>query len=175
MKNRCARAIVLGLFTGFILLSSIAHAQAPASASRRVSKGPEASSGRAEFASHVVRTGRTIGEFGGLEVYENENRDVIVQVGFKNAGRVMIQPQILVEIYDVQGNLMERFEGDATRLYPGMSNRQQVSVSHLPADNFEVLRVVEAGEENSFGAQYTLDLKSADRVALNGKMDDRQP
>ena len=171
MKNRFLFSIICCLF----VFSGELYAQSAGAPYEAVQDGKGMHTKPIEFASHIMRTGRAKVAFDGVRVVENEDRDLVLLAGYTNTGKVMIEPEIWVEIYDTAGNLLDRMQGDEKRLYPGMTSKQSISVTHILPGTYEVLLVVDAGEENIFGAQYTLDLTPKGIASRQGLVNGLQP
>lgn len=171
MKNR----LLSGIICCFFVFSGDLYAQSVGSPYEAVKDGKGLHAAPIEFASHIMRTGRAKVAFDGVKVVENEDRDLILHAGYTNTGKIMIEPEIWVEIYDTAGNLLDRMQGDPRRVYPGMTSKQSISVTHILPGTYEVLLVVDAGEDNIFGAQYTLDLTPKGIASRQGLVNGLQP
>ncbi|MEZ4702385.1 MAG: hypothetical protein R2834_18780 [Rhodothermales bacterium] len=112
-----------------------------------------------QIATHIAGTGVTDLTFLGVDV-RDENGMHVMTADVENTGDVVIEPSIWVELYSASGDLVERRQAEPTRLYPGDSLRHRLPLDTLGAGIYEALIVVDAGGDNIFGAQYTLDLNT---------------
>ena len=51
------------------------------------------------------------------------------------------------------------FDGERARVYPGTSVRRAIDLSRVPAGGYKALLVADAGEDNVYGATYTLEIE----------------
>lgn len=93
-----------------------------------------------------------------VNLVQQENGAKVLNIAVENTGVQMIRPAMWVEVYDEQGQSKGRIEGAVYRIYPGTSILQQFDLGQLPAGTYQALVVVDAGGNDLFGAQYTLDL-----------------
>lgn len=110
-----------------------------------------------QVATRIAGTGRSeirFAEAGLLAEAETK----ALQFGVENTGSILIRPEVWVELYDAAGNPQGRRTGAKARIYPGTSVRQQIDLSDLPPGTYKALVVVDAGGEDVYGAQYTLEL-----------------
>ncbi|MDZ4698432.1 MAG: hypothetical protein SH809_01895 [Rhodothermales bacterium] len=110
-----------------------------------------------QLATHIEGTGHANLLFRGVDVHD-EAGVRIMTADLENTGDVMIEPLISVELYTPAGELVERHQAMSLRLYPGDSLRHRLPLDTLNAGSYEALIVVDAGGENIFGAQYTLNV-----------------
>jgi hypothetical protein len=110
-----------------------------------------------QVATHIEGTGQADLLFRGVDVHD-EAGERIMTADLENTGDVLIEPSISVELYTPAGELVVRHQAESFRLYPGDSLRHRLPLDTLNAGNYEALIVVDAGGDNIFGAQYTLDV-----------------
>ena len=82
-----------------------------------------------------------------------------------NTGDMLVKPEVWFELYDEAGNLQERLEGRADWVFPGGFDRVVADVAHVRPGVYEAQVVVDAGEENIFGASFRVDMTGVGRVA----------
>ncbi|HET6566692.1 MAG TPA: hypothetical protein VFG50_01935, partial [Rhodothermales bacterium] len=82
----------------------------------------------------------------------------LLQVDLVNEGTLAVRPQVWVELYDEDGNDAGRIDGTSLRLYPGTSVRQRFSFGKELSGRYRALVFVDAGDDEVYGAEYTLDL-----------------
>ena len=111
-----------------------------------------------QIATHIQGTGRSnlIMPDSGLERLDGGG--VALRVIVENSGSRMIRPEIWVEIYGDDGKAFGRREGVQSRIYPGTSINQQISLGDLEAGAYRALVILDGGGEEVYGAEYTLDL-----------------
>lgn len=91
--------------------------------------------------------------------YEPDSKaGTTLQLDLRNGGDLMRDPQVWVELYDASGKLVGRFEGVRKRLYPGSVSRQRIDLGSLESGAYNALILVDAGEDELFGAQYAVNL-----------------
>lgn len=84
----------------------------------------------------------------------------ILQVDLENVGEKWLRPALSVELYDTQGNFIERFEGEMVlRIYPGTSIRHKIDLSRLPKGNYKALVIADCGGDDIFGGSYLMEFK----------------
>lgn len=82
-----------------------------------------------------------------------------VQLDVNNPGERALQPTVWGEFYAAEGGqLAKRVESPKMRLYPGCVGRFQLDITDLPAGKYESLIVADNGDDNVFGARYSLEI-----------------
>jgi hypothetical protein len=119
--------------------------------------------------TQVVRYGiqlvTEIGDTGyGLLAIENpavnqEDQRNALEIDVINTGTIWLQPTFTCTIFDLLGNELEVVEGGEKRLYPGTSAKLAFRLSELVSGKYRALVLADAGGENLFGANYTLELE----------------
>lgn len=108
-----------------------------------------------QIATHIRGTGERLVEFKDPQVVKSGGKRLF-QVDVENTGTRGIRPEVSLEVFNEKGQSAGTFSGVRYRIYPGTSVRQQIDLSSLPSGSYKALFVVDAGEEDIFGAQYTL-------------------
>lgn len=111
-----------------------------------------------QIATHLLGSERPTIGFQQVRLQTSESGGRVLEVDLENQGELFAQSTLWVELYAQDGTAQGRRDGTSTRLYPGTSVRQQVDLSDLTPGQYEALIVVDSGEENVVGAQYTLEL-----------------
>jgi len=62
-----------------------------------------------------------------------------------------------VELFDQMGASKGKFGGVQYRIYPGTSVRQSIFLDGVPAGTYKALIVIDDGNDDVFGAEYTLE------------------
>lgn len=111
-----------------------------------------------QLASHVVGDSQPAIDFQQVRLQTNQHGARVLEVDLANRGERFARSTVWVEVYAEDGSAQGRRDGAANRIYPGTSVRQQIDLSDLAPGRYEALIVVDSGEENVVGAQYTLEL-----------------
>ncbi len=111
-----------------------------------------------QLATHIAQTGEKKINFLNAQLVTKETGEKVLQVDIENTGDVGIRPDVYVELFDADGTSVGKFPGIRFRMYPGTSVRQQINLSKAPAGEYRALVVVDAGGDDVFGAQYTINL-----------------
>jgi hypothetical protein len=111
-----------------------------------------------QVATHLLGSERSTIGFQQVRLQTNESGGRVLEVDLENQGELFAQSTLWVELFTQDGTAQGRRDGTSTRIYPGTSVRQQVDLSDLSPGQYEALIVVDSGEENVVGAQYTLEL-----------------
>ncbi|MFH1452365.1 MAG: hypothetical protein ABIH00_00055 [Armatimonadota bacterium] len=77
----------------------------------------------------------------------------------ENIGERSLSPYIAMELYDNEGNIVGRYEGDKLRIYPGCSASYMVELGDVPKGNYKSLILLDNKDEYVFGAQYDLAIE----------------
>ena len=80
----------------------------------------------------------------------------VLQIDIENIGSRWVRPVLWVELYDSNGKLIGKFEGDQFRIYPKTSVRYRVDLTEVPDGIYKALAVADCGDDNVFGINYTL-------------------
>jgi hypothetical protein len=111
-----------------------------------------------QIATHIAGTGvRTI-EFKNPKVVSKGSDGKVFQIDVVNTGDLGMRPEVYVELFNGAGISQGKFPGVRYRLYPGTSVRQTIDLTGVPRGEYKALVVVDAGGDDVFGAQYTLQL-----------------
>ncbi len=111
-----------------------------------------------QIATHLLGSERPAISFQQVRLQTSESGGRVLEVDLENQGELFAQSTLWVELYAQDGTAQGRRDGTSTRIYPGTSVRQQIDLSDLTPGQYEALIVVDSGEENVVGAQYTLEL-----------------
>jgi len=87
-----------------------------------------------------------------------DNR-VLFQLDVANTGEHSMTPLVWAELYNKEGTYMGRFESMRQRIYPGCSTRNEIDLTNVPRGEYKALVVADNGDENVFGAEYSIELK----------------
>lgn len=109
-----------------------------------------------QIATHIANTGTRAVRFLEAKLIKQESGERVLQVDIENSGDRWIRPDFHVELFDTTGKTEGKIPGARFRMYPGTSVRQLISLKDIPAGTYKALIVVDAGGDDVFGAQYTL-------------------
>lgn len=91
-----------------------------------------------------------------LKKEENIN---IFSIDMENVGERMLRPNIWIELYNLEGKTVGTFEGSPVRIFPGTSSRRKIELINVPSGTYKALVVADCGDENLFGANYTIEIE----------------
>jgi hypothetical protein len=110
-----------------------------------------------QIVSHIGQTGSRDLKFLDTRLL-NIQGDRILQVDLENTGERWLKPLVWVDLYDMTGNHIGKYEGDQLRTYPGTSIRQKIALSSIQPGKYKALIIADCGEEDLFGIHYTLTI-----------------
>ncbi len=106
----------------------------------------------------IGRTGATSLRFSDRRLVKEEKHRLL-ELDVENAGERLLSPHVWAELFNTQGQPAGQVDGSRHRIYPGCSSRFQLDLSALPPGEYKAVVVADNGDENVFGANYTLELK----------------
>ncbi len=109
-----------------------------------------------QIATTISGTGKKSIRFIASKLLKEPGGAVALQVDLEDDGTLGFRPEVYAEIFDSKGGSRGKFPGHMFRMYPGTSVRQTIALGKLPPGSYKALVVVDAGGEDVFGAQYTL-------------------
>jgi len=80
----------------------------------------------------------------------------ILQLDIENIGERSLSPALWVDLYDQKGRSIGKFEGGKLGVYPATSVRFRIDLSQVPKGTYQALVVADCGDDDLFGATYTL-------------------
>lgn len=83
----------------------------------------------------------------------------VLQLDIKNTGQRRLKPSLWAELYNTEGKKTGRFESEEKIIYPGCSVRHSLDLTDIPEGEYKALIIVDNGDENLFGAQYSLNIE----------------
>ena len=87
-------------------------------------------------------------------IREEDNR--YLHVDIKNAGNKLLRIDLWAELYTQEGDYTGKYPGERLAVFPGSSIRFKVDLSDVPINRYQALVVMDCGNNDVFGAQYTL-------------------
>lgn len=117
----------------------------------------------------VLRYGiRMITHFGGAEPAQPEIEKATVireedkrflHVDITNSGNKLLRINLWAELYTQDGEYIGNYPGEKLAVFPGSSIRFKVDLSSVANNRYLTLVVMDCGNNDVFGVQYTLDLE----------------
>ena len=83
----------------------------------------------------------------------------LFQLDIENTGKKWVRPDIWAELFNNKDIKMGKFNGTVARIYPGCSIKSEIDLSNLPAGRYKTIAIIDCGDNNSFGGQYSLEIK----------------
>ena len=87
-----------------------------------------------------------------------DETETTLNLAVQNQGDALVRPDMWVELYAEDGSAIGRIEGQKSRLYPGTSITQRIKLGNLDTGAYRALVIMDAGEEDVFGAEFTLNI-----------------
>jgi hypothetical protein len=109
-----------------------------------------------QIATHIANTGSKSVRFLEANVVPGKSGKPSLQFDLENSGDLGIRPEVSVEIFDAKGTSRGKYTGTRYRIYPGTSVHEVIEFPAPPAGEYKALVLVDAGDDDVFGAQYTL-------------------
>lgn len=110
-----------------------------------------------QIATHISHTGTKSVKFLRVKLVTEKSGTPALQIDLEDTGTLGFRPDVYVELFDAKGSSRGKFPGARYRMYPGTSVRQIIEVGSISPGSYKALVVVDAGGEDVFGAQYSLD------------------
>jgi hypothetical protein len=109
-----------------------------------------------QIVSRIVQTGAKKIDFLDTKLVSNPEGGKMLQVDVANTGDIGVRPEMYAELFNEKGASQGKFPGVRYRIYPGTSVRQMIDLSTISPGTYKVLVVVDTGDNDVYGAQYTL-------------------
>lgn len=110
-----------------------------------------------QIVTHIGNTGTRELTFLDLQFLEKEQKRIL-QVDVENTGERFLHPYLWVELYDLQGKFVGKYETSKLRTYPGTSVRFNVDLTEVPSGSYQALIVADCGGDDLFGANVNLEI-----------------
>ena len=88
--------------------------------------------------------------------HDSQSKSFLLDV--ENQGEWMVRPEVSLELFDASGTSKGKLEAAKVRLYPGCSFRYRFDLKGVPPGSYTGLVVLDTGDENLSGAQYSLEV-----------------
>lgn len=112
-----------------------------------------------QIATSIERTGTKKIKFLASSLGSKKNGKRTLDIDIENIGEIGIRPEVYVELFNSRGVTIGQFPAMRYRIYPGTSVREYIDVSKVAKGRYKALVAVDAGGDNVFGTQYTLNFK----------------
>ena len=97
-------------------------------------------------------------EFNAVELTEKPVMGKVVNVILENLGDIALVPEVKIEVYDNNGELILQKSADTKKLYPGQCRDFQVPIEDLPVGDYQGVLVADCGEADLFGMTLNLEV-----------------
>lgn len=111
-----------------------------------------------QVATHLPAGGAPAVEFANPRATTTPRGGKLLEFDVVNTGPLAYRPRVRVELFDGEGAPAGRFASERGLLYPGTSLRQGFELGAVRPGKYQLLVVVDTGDESVFGAQYQLSL-----------------
>ncbi len=112
-----------------------------------------------QIATHLPDDGETPIDIGEAALASGSSGQTILEFTLKNSGSRLAQPEVWVDVYDMEGNSQGRLSGSTNRIYPETSVRQRIPLGTLAGGTYRALVFVDAGGDGVFAAEYDLEIE----------------
>jgi len=112
-----------------------------------------------QIVTHYGDTGSRALEIIGRRLAYDELNGVFLEIDLMNTGERWLRPDIRLELFDDQGFLVDAFDGQRARLYPGTSVRRRIDLSAVASGAYQGVLYLDAGEDLIWGARYSIQLE----------------
>lgn len=111
-----------------------------------------------QMVTHIDDTGIRKIKFSEPKIAKEEGVKTL-QIDIENTGERWVRPKVWIELFTLEGTSAGTVEGPKSRIYPGTSVRIKFDLSKIIAGTYKTLVVADCGDEDLFGANYTLKIK----------------
>ncbi|QVL51027.1 MAG: hypothetical protein KFB96_11825 [Thiocapsa sp.] len=111
-----------------------------------------------QVVTHIGRAGSVGLSFANPQIIKKEENRLFA-IDVENSGQRWLIPSLSLELYSQEGSAMGKFQGPATRLYPGTSARFEMDLGQVPNGKYLGLVVADGTGDNLFGANVELDIE----------------
>jgi hypothetical protein len=111
-----------------------------------------------QVVTHIGKGGEPGLTFTNPRLLKAEGRQVFA-IDVENTGHQLLRPTLSLELYGQAGKPVGKFQGEATRLYPGTSARFPIDLGDVPKGKYLGLVVADGTGDNLFGANVELEIE----------------
>lgn len=109
-----------------------------------------------QVVSHIEQSGARKVEFLNTRVVSEPGGRRTLEFEIHNTGERAFRLDVKAELFEGAGSSVGTFQQTRGLIYPGSSVLQRFDISSLPAQEYQALILADTGEDDVFGAQYTL-------------------
>ncbi len=111
-----------------------------------------------QVATHIGKGGGPGLTFANPRLVKEDGKQLFA-IDVENTGQQLLRPTLSLELYGQAGSPVGKFQGEATRLYPGTSARFLIDLGQTPNGKYLGLVVADGTGDNLFGANVELDIE----------------
>ncbi|MBN2735874.1 MAG: hypothetical protein JXR70_02760 [Spirochaetales bacterium] len=111
-----------------------------------------------QMVTHVGQGGKKSIKFLQTNLVKEKDH-VFLQLDVKNTGELWLRANLWVEVFDLKGKPIGKFDGGKLRIYPETSVRYRVDLTGLSLNTYRALVIIDAGNDTVFGANLNLEIK----------------
>ena len=97
-------------------------------------------------------------EFKAVQLMEHHGMGKVVNVTLENFGQKVLVPEVKIEVYDNNGELILQKTADTKKLYPSQCRDFQVPLEGLPIGSYQGVLVADCGAADLFGMTLNLEV-----------------
>jgi hypothetical protein len=105
--------------------------------------------------THIEGTGSVRPQIVSSKLTQEEEKRIL-QVDVLNAGTGLLRVLLWSELYTEQGEYIGKYTGQRLAIFPGSSIRFKVDLTDVPKNKYAALVVMDCGNNNFFGTNYSL-------------------
>lgn len=109
-----------------------------------------------QVATHISDSGNAALQLENVELFTDQTGNSTVSLHVENEGTKFVRPHVWIELYTGSGQLVDRFDGARSRIYPDTSVRQQFDLGKLASGDYRALLILDAGSDELFGSEFDL-------------------
>jgi len=150
-----------GSYWSIIMIEEITETSAESQLKR--SKKPTVALGQVirygvQIITDIGNSGQRLLKFENLKLLKTENQKTLA-VDIKNIGERWLRPQIKLNLFNQQGQLVKQVNEKKIRLYPKTSARFLINLGHLRKGKYRALLIADAAGNDVFGINFQLVIK----------------
>ena len=95
--------------------------------------------------------------FDSIQVYKKDDMDVL-EVQLKNESVVMVKPELMLQLYTMDGVLIDEIEVHTKKIYPYGCRKFIVDLTGVEAANYEGVLIADCKDQGLFGLNLAINL-----------------
>lgn len=111
-----------------------------------------------QVVTHLGRAGEAGLVFSNPQIIKEDGKRLFA-IDVENTGQRWLRPGLSLDLFSQTGQPLGKFEGSATRLYPGTSARFRIDLGPVPNGTYLGLVVADGTGDNLFGANVELEIE----------------